>query len=108
LCAGSSEKAAELGKFSEGHIASSSGLLVHVQSVNSTSDHACTMPLKPIGGDALPSEPWIALIRRGHCSYEQKVDNAFKSNASAVLIFNDRESPVLQKMRVSTHRKYQL
>ncbi|XP_059480429.1 E3 ubiquitin-protein ligase goliath-like isoform X2 [Neocloeon triangulifer] len=101
---GSAEKPAELGKFSEGHISSSTGLLVHVQSVNSTSDHGCTLPLKPVGGDVLPTQPWIALIRRGHCSYDQKVDNAFKSNASAVLIFNDRESPVLQKMRVSTHR----
>lgn len=104
---GSLDRPAELGKFSEGHVGPASGILVHVQSVNSTSDHACSMPLRAVGGESLPpsGEPWIALIRRGHCSYEQKVENAYKSNASAVLIFNDRESPVLQKMRVSTHSK---
>ncbi|CAB3384764.1 Hypothetical predicted protein [Cloeon dipterum] len=104
---GSVEKPAELGKFSEGHIAATTGVLVHVQSGNNTSgaDHACQLPLRASTANGqLPQEPWIALIRRGQCSYDQKVDNAFKSNASAVLIFNDRESPVLQKMRVSTHR----
>ncbi|KAF4523085.1 hypothetical protein B566_EDAN003097 [Ephemera danica] len=107
---GSVERPDELGKFSEGHVGAASGLLVHVQSVNSTTDHACTLPLRAVGGQALPhnGEPWIALIRRGQCSYEQKVDNAYKSNASAVLIFNDRESTVLQKMKVNTHSKYSL
>lgn len=105
---GSLDRPAELGKFSEGHVGPASGLLVHVQSVNTTTDHACSLPLRTMNGEALPApgEPWIALIRRGHCSYEQKVENAYRSNASAVLIFNDRESPVLQKMRVSTHSKF--
>jgi hypothetical protein len=53
---GSLDRPAELGKFSEGHVGPASGILVHVQSVNSTTDHACTMPLRSaVAGEPLPS-----------------------------------------------------
>ena len=32
--------------------------------------------------------PWIALIRRGKCNFVDKIENAFKHNASAVIIYD--------------------
>jgi len=42
---------------------------------------------------------WIAVIKRGECSYTQKIKNAIKVNASGVLIYdNDEDSNDLQAM----------
>jgi hypothetical protein len=46
------------------------------------------------------SEPWIALIKRGQCEFAVKVLNAILSNASAVLIYNDKETHILDKMSI--------
>ncbi|XP_021928938.1 protein goliath isoform X2 [Zootermopsis nevadensis] len=46
------------------------------------------------------SEPWIALIKRGQCEFAVKVMNALRNNASAVLVYNDKETHVLDKMRI--------
>ncbi|KAJ2941194.1 hypothetical protein O0L34_g10427 [Tuta absoluta] len=95
------------GKYGEGIIASSRGVAVHVRGKGpgGARDHSgCTWPLlsttdpdKP-----LPSEPWIAVIRRGSCNFEIKVANAWRANASAVLVYNDRDTSALEKMKLST------
>ncbi|XP_061717293.1 E3 ubiquitin-protein ligase goliath-like isoform X2 [Cydia pomonella] len=41
-------------------------------------------------------------MRRGSCNFEIKVQNAWRANASAVLIYNDRDTTVLEKMKLST------
>lgn len=35
-------------------------------------------------------ESWIAIIRRGHCSFQRKIQNAVKLNASGVLIYDNQ------------------
>ncbi|XP_038620342.1 E3 ubiquitin-protein ligase RNF149 isoform X1 [Tachyglossus aculeatus] len=43
----------------------------------------------PVGGpDAAGPEPWIALVARGGCTFRDKVLNAARRNASAVVIYN--------------------
>lgn len=94
----------ESGKFGETHIQEASGLLIHVRQAlsNGAEDPftACRLPLKASYG-SLPNEPWIALVKRGGCSFQQKVENAFYSNASGIIIYNDKESSNLDKMRLT-------
>ncbi|XP_034836669.1 E3 ubiquitin-protein ligase goliath isoform X1 [Maniola hyperantus] len=97
----------ESGKYGEGYIGSSRGMAVHVRGKgpDGERDHTgCTWPLLSAAAptEPLPREPWIAVIRRGSCNFEIKVQNAWRANASAVLIYNDRDTTVLEKMKLST------
>lgn len=80
-------------------------MIVHVTSEKNPDDHTgCELPFRsslPDGRLPQPGEPWIALIKRGKCNFEAKVDNAFKSNAAGVLVYNDRDSSGLEKMKVA-------
>ena len=38
------------------------------------------------------SQPWVALISRGQCSFEQKIKNAYKHNATAAIVYNSEDS----------------
>lgn len=91
----------ESGKFGEAHVGVSNGVLIHVKSGNDNS--GCTLPFENARlSELLPtSEPWIALVKRGGCNFQVKVDNAYRSNASAVIVYNDRESNILEKMKLS-------
>lgn len=88
------------------------GELIHVSSPLKPEDHTgCQLPLASTRSDRqLPPSgtPWIALIKRGKCNFEIKVDNAFRSNAAGVLVYNDRDSASLDKMKLSSdsRRKY--
>ena len=44
-------------------------------------------------------KPWLALIARGECNFNDKIENAYKHNASAVIIYNDRGSDELMNMK---------
>lgn len=90
----------EIAKFGEAHIGSSEGILVHVKTGND--DSGCTLPYRSSYGGSLPTGPWIALVRRGGCSFQVKVDNAHNSNASGIIIYNDRDTNTLDKMRLYT------
>ncbi|XP_041970117.1 protein goliath-like [Aricia agestis] len=95
----------ESGKYGEGFVGSARGVAVHVRSRDSAHDHSgCKWPLLSAATPdlPLPAEPWVAVIRRGSCNFEIKVQNAWRSNASAVLIYNDRDAPGLEKMKLST------
>lgn len=95
----------EVGRYGGGFIGPAAGYIVHVRSELDLKDHTgCQMPLKSSVGDGkLPpqGEPWIALIKRGKCNFEVKVENAYRSNAVAVLVYNDRDSATLDKMRLA-------
>lgn len=52
-----------------------------------------------------PPGTWIALIKRGGCNFEIKVENAFRSNAAGVLVYNDRDAATLDKMKVSSEQR---
>lgn len=93
----------ESGKYGESYIGSVSGLLIHVRSKRTGEPTACTWPLITYSTQdhRLPvSDPWIALIKRGQCEFAVKVLNAILSNASAVLIYNDKETHILDKMSI--------
>ena len=46
-------------------------------------------------------EPWIALIQRGQCTFNQKISHAESLNASGVLIYDHEEGDgTLQSMKV--------
>ncbi|XP_037976157.2 protein goliath isoform X1 [Plutella xylostella] len=97
----------ESGKYGEGYIGSARGVAVHVRArgPGGARDHSgCTWPLLSVAApeQPLPSEPWVAVIRRGSCNFEIKVQNAWRANASAVLIYNDRDTTGLEKMKLST------
>ena len=91
---------ADAGIFGEAHVLEASGVLVHVRSSPEDPFTACHLPLEPSYG-SLPNEPWIALVRRGGCQFQKKVENAFHSNASGIIIYNDKDIPPLEKMRLA-------
>ncbi|XP_069696932.1 E3 ubiquitin-protein ligase goliath-like isoform X2 [Periplaneta americana] len=92
----------ESGKYGETLVGPASGILVHVRSHGTDDPTGCSMPLTTLSSadGKLPSEPWIALIRRGQCDFAVKVHNAIRSNASAVLVYNDRDASSLDKMSI--------
>lgn len=93
----------EVGRYGGGYIGPAAGFIVHVRSDQDPDDHTgCQMPLRSSNGK-LPQngDPWIALIKRGKCNFEVKVDNAYRSNAVAVLVYNDRDSSTLDKMKLA-------
>ncbi|XP_055599884.1 E3 ubiquitin-protein ligase goliath-like [Uranotaenia lowii] len=94
----------EAGKYGEGHIFNRTGKLVHITRSNDVEDHfACTENLTGTGGAPLPpaNEPWIALIKRGNCNFEEKVKHVYQRGASAAIIYNDKSDPRLDKMKIT-------
>lgn len=45
-------------------------------------------------------EPWIALIRKGECSFDEKIANVMKLNPSGIIIYDNNEYAILQEVRV--------
>lgn len=93
----------ESGKYGESYVGAAYGVLIHVRSAGTAEPTACTLPLMTYStpdGRLPVSEPWIALIKRGQCEFAVKVMNALRNNASAVLVYNDKETHVLDKMRI--------
>lgn len=88
-------------KFGEGKLFPAQGKLVHVTSAKDVTDNtACHPNIRGTAGQKLPAEPWIALIKRGVCKFEDKVKHAYLHNAIAVIVYNDRESSSLDKMQI--------
>lgn len=98
-----SEKS-DLGKFGDAHESVVRGVLIHVRSgsyaANEDPFTGCSFPLKASYGWLPVNEPWIALIKRGGCSFQQKMENAYNSNASGFIVYNDKESTTLEKMKL--------
>lgn len=91
----------ETAKYGEGKILSVEGKLVHVTSSINKSDHTgCDADMLGTNGGPIPAEPWIALIKRGRCNFEDKVKHAYLKNASGVIVYNDRNSGNLDKMKI--------
>jgi hypothetical protein len=93
----------ESGKYGETYVGPAYGVLIHVRSMSTGEPTACTFPLMTYSTQdhRLPvTEPWIALIKRGQCEFAVKVINAMLSNASAVLVYNDKETHILGKMGI--------
>lgn len=91
----------DIARFGEYHVAPVAGLLIHVRS--ETGDEpftACSLPLRPSYGEFPVHERWIALVKRGKCNFQQKVENAFHSNASGIIVYNDKEMQNMEKMKL--------
>lgn len=102
----------EEGRYGSGDVRPAYGVIVHVTADDNPNDHTgCQLPFRSTRSDRRlpdPGEPWVALIKRGKCNFEVKVDNAYRSFAAGVIIYNDRDSDSLDKMKLTTDsgRKY--
>lgn len=47
-------------------------------------------------------KPWIALVRRGSCRFDDKITNAFKHNATAIIIYNTKESELPKMINLNS------
>lgn len=93
-----------IGKYGEGRILNRTGLLVHITKSDNENDHTgCTKDWNGTLGAPLPPRevPWIALIKRGNCNFEEKVRHAYNHGAGAVIIYNDKDDPRLDKMKIN-------
>jgi len=45
-------------------------------------------------------ESWIAIIQRGNCRFNEKIENAMKLNASGVLIYDSENTKTLKPMLI--------
>lgn len=93
-----------IGKYGEGRVLNRTGLLVHVTKSDKPEDHTgCTKDWNGTGGQPLPAggTPWIALIKRGNCNFEEKVKHAYIHGAAGVIIYNDKDDPRLDKMKIN-------
>lgn len=90
-------KSEEYGHFGQNsRVAGESGILVHVRSIRNRSE-GCSA----IDPAIVPQKKWIALIKRGNCSFNQKIYFATKkSNASAVLLYNYQSENVPENSNV--------
>lgn len=99
----------EKAKYGEGKILNVEGKLVHITAIGDTTDHtACSKELLGTNGKDIPTgEPWVALVKRGNCNFEDKVAHVYSYNASGVIVYNDRDSINLDKMKIiDKDRKY--
>ena len=45
------------------------------------------------------NESWIAVVKRGHCTFNEKIKNALDLNASGILVYDNEERQPLQSMK---------
>ncbi|XP_039295102.1 protein goliath-like isoform X2 [Nilaparvata lugens] len=100
----------EIGKFGGYHVGPAAGVLVHVIDAGGELNTACTLPLRrgPAPGFNIPAEPWIALVKRGGCNFQVKVDHALRYNASGVIVYNDRDKASLEKMKLAPNGNHNI
>ncbi|XP_030375431.1 protein goliath isoform X2 [Scaptodrosophila lebanonensis] len=93
----------EKARYGEGRVLGVTGRLVHISNVEDISDDfACTPYIRGTLGAPTPPKgvPWIALVRRGRCTFEDKVKHVFQQNAVGVIIYNDKQVMQLEKMQI--------
>lgn len=47
--------------------------------------------------------PWIALVRRGRCNFDDKLEAAVLNNASGLVVYNNKEDGL---QRMTLRNKY--
>lgn len=93
----------EVAKYGEGQIRDVSAPLIHITNRFNVSDHtACSVDIRGTNGNDLPSNGtlWIALIKRGVCKFEDKVQHVYNYNAVGAIIYNNVDSENLDKMKI--------
>lgn len=93
----------ETGRFSSGTVVDVHGQAVELKALNQTEDEeedvytGCQGPFVP---NWPTDRPWIAVIRRGKCTFNTKISNAIGLNASGVLVYDNELLGELQSMKV--------
>lgn len=93
----------EVAKYSKGQIGNVGAPLIHMTNRKNSRDHtACSMDLIGSNGNELPTDGtlWIALIKRGICQFDEKVQHVFSHNAIGAIIYNNVDSEDLDKMKI--------
>lgn len=93
----------EQARYGEGKVLNITGRLVHISATdNVNDDFACTPYIKGTMGAPTPEKgvTWIALVRRGRCTFEEKVKHVYQQNAAGVIIYNDKQVMQLEKMQI--------
>lgn len=91
----------EQGRYGEGKVQTAQGPLVHVTMEDNLDDHtACSNEIAGNGRKALPTKAWIALVKRGKCTFEEKVQNVWLRGAAGIIVYNDKNSKELEKMQI--------
>lgn len=104
----------EQARYGEGRIFNVHGKLVHItdmgeNGVGAGEDYACSTNIMGTRGEPTPTNGtvWIALVRRGRCTFEEKVKNVHAKGALGVIIYNDKPVMNLEKMQIKgKSRKY--
>lgn len=87
----------EVGKYGGGYVGVAAGILVMGYDKSGGEPNGCTRTWA-----ASASEPWVALVSRGVCADQKKVENALAQNASGVLIYSKEGDAHLQKIALSS------
>lgn len=93
----------EQARYGEGRVLNVTGRLVHISATENVSDdYACTPFIRGTMGAPTPEKgvTWIALVRRGRCTFEEKVKHVYQQNAAGVIIYNDKQVMQLEKMQI--------
>ncbi|XP_058979533.1 E3 ubiquitin-protein ligase goliath-like isoform X1 [Musca domestica] len=93
----------EKARYGEGRILNVHGKLVHISDAEDIKDDtACSSNILGTNGQPTPAEgiSWIALVRRGRCTFEEKVKNVYNKRASGIIIYNDKPVMNLEKMQI--------
>ncbi|TRY75866.1 hypothetical protein TCAL_09365 [Tigriopus californicus] len=99
----------ETGRYSSAGIREATGVAVEVLSSNPVSgsnpeafdQSACDPPFQH---DKLPphGDPWIAIVKRGKCTFNKKISNILALGAAGILVYDNEEGGSLQSMKVET------
>ncbi|XP_022222940.2 protein goliath [Drosophila obscura] len=95
--------AQEQARYGEGRVLNVTGRLIHISATDNVSDdYACTPYIRGTMGAPMPEKGvvWIALVRRGRCTFEEKVKHVYQQNAAGVIIYNDKQVMQLEKMQI--------
>lgn len=77
------------------------GVLVHVKSQgrNGTVNHyGCDTILNELP----PGEKWIALVKRGQCEYDLKLEQVLQKNGVGMVVYDRELSDTLADMKLSS------
>ena len=91
----------ETGRFSGGGaVREATGVAAEIVSSADGDDKTACDP--PFDRARLPAagRPWIAIVRRGGCTFNEKISNALALNASGVLVYDNEDGGALESMKV--------
>ena len=76
-----------------------------VDTSSSNEDADITGCFPPFEDNYPHNEPWIAVVKRGHCTFNEKIKHAMELNASGVLVYDTENGKTLQSMKGKNTRK---